>query len=518
MFLFVRELTGTPEAALVAGAAYAFAPYRIAALPHLQVLSCAWLPFALYAFRRYFGSGRPGALAAAVAAWLAQNLSCGYYLFYFSPVIVLYVIWEMSARRLWTNTRAVVSVAAALVATVLLTVPFLLPYLAVRNLGFSARGVGEVDRFAADVYAYLTAAPNLHLWGSWIDAWPKAEGALFPGLTIAALAAAGALQAWRGARFSAPFTAFAAFASVVLLALLFGRTLRVPGLKVASLGRAASIAIACALAVFAASGDTRKALRRWLAQPAALWSLVTALAAALSFGTRITAKGRTVLDHAPYELFYRYIPGFDGLRVPSRFAVVVMFALAALAGLAVAAVQSPRHRSRLAVVAAICIVIEFLAVPLPVNGNSTTYARSDLAPLPDSVDPGAGAPAVYRFIAALPPTAAIVELPLGEPAFDIRYMFYSTLHWRPLVNGYSGGTPPDYELLSTSLQEVRSSPERAWNALLASRASHVIVHEQFYRLGGAAVTAWIRGHGGREVARFGGDCVLELPRQSVVIY
>jgi len=79
MFLFGRELTGSREAGIVAGLAYAFAPYRIASIPHLQVLSSAWMPFVLFGLRRYFATGRTRPLAGAAAAWIAQNLSCGYY-------------------------------------------------------------------------------------------------------------------------------------------------------------------------------------------------------------------------------------------------------------------------------------------------------------------------------------------------------------------------------------------------------------------------------------------------------
>src|SRR5437868_11412638 len=43
-FLLGRELTGSAAAGFVAGLAFAFAPYRIASLPHLQVLSSAWMP------------------------------------------------------------------------------------------------------------------------------------------------------------------------------------------------------------------------------------------------------------------------------------------------------------------------------------------------------------------------------------------------------------------------------------------------------------------------------------------
>jgi hypothetical protein len=511
MFLFARELTGNWEGAMVAGLAYAFAPYRMASLPHLHVLSSAWLPFALLGFRRYFATGRLTPLVWAVAAWIAQNLSCGYYVFFFGPAIVAYVAWELTIRRLWANTRILVTVAGACAATAAITAPFILPYFALRNLGFSPRGPREVDRFAADVYSYLTAAPSLRLLGERLRAWPRPEGALFPGLTIAALAAFGFVGSWRDARFAAWFTAAAGITTVVLLALVFGWSIRLPVLKVTSFNRAALVAAALAVVAVAGSRGVRSAMRRWFEDPAALLSLIAVAAAVLSLGTHITARGRVVMETAPYALLYRFVPGFDALRVPGRFAMLVAFCLAALVASGLAAIIDDRWRRRVVLVAGVLIALEFVAVPFPINGNSTVYARRDLAPLPDTVDPGPDAPPVYRFIATLPADSAILELPLGEPAFDIRYMFYSTLHWKPLVNGYSGGEPADYELLDTSLQDVPTRPDRAWHALLASKATHVVVHEALYAGdSGARLSGWIRSRGGSEVATFGTDRVFEI--------
>ena len=61
MFLLGRELTGSAAAGFVAGLAFAFAPYRIANIPHLQVLSSAWMPFVLFGLHRYFATGRAAA-------------------------------------------------------------------------------------------------------------------------------------------------------------------------------------------------------------------------------------------------------------------------------------------------------------------------------------------------------------------------------------------------------------------------------------------------------------------------
>ena len=54
MYLFVREITGSARAGLVAGLIYAFAPYRVPQFSHLQVISSQWMPFVLYGLRRYF--------------------------------------------------------------------------------------------------------------------------------------------------------------------------------------------------------------------------------------------------------------------------------------------------------------------------------------------------------------------------------------------------------------------------------------------------------------------------------
>src|SRR6266852_2415946 len=79
---------------VLAGLAFAFTPYRITSIPHLQVLSSAWMPFVLYGLRRHFETRRAAPLAGAAVAWVVQNLSCGYYLLFFGPVVLFYIVWE----------------------------------------------------------------------------------------------------------------------------------------------------------------------------------------------------------------------------------------------------------------------------------------------------------------------------------------------------------------------------------------------------------------------------------------
>jgi len=536
MFLLGRELTGSRAAGFVAGLAFAFSPFRIASMPHLQVLSSAWMPLVLYGLRRHFVSGRTRPLAGAAAAWLLQNLSCGYYLLFFSPIVLIYIAWEMTTRSLWTDRRTLVRVGVACAAVFTATIPFLLPYLELRRLGFNPRSLTETKKFSADVYAYFTADPNLRLWGPIASAWQEAEGVLFPGLTIVILAAIGVASAagrgnsarrdnvgrgaygergaYGGRGFSPASYALLLFAIASWLAvvgLLLGWSIRVTGLRVTELSRTLLIASIVTIALIAVSVRVRTALAAWVASPAGIFSIITLFAAAMSLGPEIHAKGRTVADTSVYAVFYHYVPGYDGVRVPARFAMIVTLGLAALAALGTATLER-RGRKFLVMLAGVLIVVEAAAMPIPTNENSTKYAQTDLAPLPPRIAIGDAAPPVYRYIAQLPDDAVILELPLGEPAFDIRYMFYSTGHWKRLVNGYSGGAPLAYEFLTEALKDVLTRPERAWEAVVTSSASHAVVHEgSFTGERGRRFGDWLREHGAEQVAVFGTDRVFALP-------
>jgi hypothetical protein len=209
-----------------------------------------------------------------------------------------------------------------------------------------------------------------------------------------------------------------------------------------------------------------------------------------------------------YALFYAYVPGFDGLRVPARFATILTLALAVLASLALTA----KNRSAV-VLAGALIVVEAIAVPIPINQNSTEYRQRNLAPLPPLDATRSAAPPVYDAVARLPATTVLLELPLGEPAFDVRYMFFSTRHWRRLVNGYSGGAPESYETLTNALVDSATQPDRAWREIAASTATHVVVHENAYASGeGRRLSDWLRSRGAHEIASFDGDRLFALIR------
>jgi hypothetical protein len=168
-----------------------------------------------------------------------------------------------------------------------------------------------------------------------------------------------------------------------------------------------------------------------------------------------------------YRLLHALIPGVSGLRVPARFSILVFLALSILAGAAVMALEKrarPRGRAFL-----------LLLALLPLAETWSTPKGFVEAPVE--------APLSEPFLAsATPRNAAVVHLPMPHDRERIRenavYMLWSTLHFRPMVNGYSTFTPPSFYEAARALE---SFPDEASLALLRNRGvEYVVFHKDRY--------------------------------------
>src|SRR5262249_2411186 len=81
MTALALDVTRRLGPSLVAGFVWAFVPYRIAQLAHVQLLFFQWLPLAVLYGDRVLRAGRPGAIVAFAGFTLWQVLS-SYYLAY----------------------------------------------------------------------------------------------------------------------------------------------------------------------------------------------------------------------------------------------------------------------------------------------------------------------------------------------------------------------------------------------------------------------------------------------------
>jgi len=176
----------------------------------------------------------------------------------------------------------------------------------------------------------------------------------------------------------------------------------------------------------------------------------------------------------PYILLYKYVPGFKGIRVASRFHILVMFSLAILAAFGIKALLSflsPKKRRLSLVIVSlfmVLILIEYLSIPLPLK---SILAKKDI-------------PEIYQWLATKEGDFAIVELPLPKPgertsSKECPRIYYSTYHWKKLVNGYAGYFPSLYYELKR--RWVNESLKQNVHDLRILGVKYIILHSSLYK-------------------------------------
>jgi hypothetical protein len=187
---------------------------------------------------------------------------------------------------------------------------------------------------------------------------------------------------------------------------------------------------------------------------------VYAVLLVLSFDLSLGSNGLS------YRMFYEYLGPYRGLRVPARIFVIVSTALAVLAAFGMQRLAPSRSafsriaRTPVAPALLLLLIVELSSIPIHL-------ASTPQVPI-----------ATYRWLARQP-TGAVLEWPVAR-ASNLgvtqapRYMFYSTLHWQPLVNGYSGYHPGSH---ITLLDALRTLPDAESIRQLRQRGvRYVILH------------------------------------------
>jgi hypothetical protein len=400
----------TALAAFIAGLIYAFASSRMVylALGHYMIVTTQWMPFFLLYFVRTLDRWRTrDAVIAGIFAALCLLTDMLYGVMLALMAGVLLLDWWLRDRRQRRAGQAADSTSAhgwrrlgqlAIIGAVaaVLSAPLLLP--TVReglNADYAVEGWGMADQLSADLVGLVTPTDLHPLWGNDWEASLRA------------------VQAGEG-RFSDVNTVFVGFATLALAAL---------GAIVAG--------------------------RRGRA-----WLVIALIAFVLALGPLLQINGQSLYDldglevtvPLPYILLH-YLPFVKGFRAPNRFSIVLLQAMAVLAGygaawLLVKTADARRKRAdskaphalrpllaiALAVVLAGAVLFEHLAVPMPL-----TDAR---------------VPAPYQELARQPGDWTLLQLPMGWRngfgvfgAEDTRVEWYQTTHGRPILSGNTSRNP-----------------------------------------------------------------------------
>lgn len=434
VYALVYYLTGNRGASFLAGIAYAFLPFRMVHLWHLNWLEGALLPLVLLGLLWLLD--RPSPVRGVTFGLLAATLLL--VSFYFSVQIALVCAVFMLARAIFRRQlptgREIQALAVAGAVTAVIAIPLYSPYLSVRDEQLLERTIVDAEQYKAMPESYLRLAP----W----DAPNGVQGLL--GVHAGpneSLTEVGQAQHADGHQHAEIVIEDALYPGVVAL-------------------------------IFAVVGIVGYRQGRWLVAALVLIGLIAAL---LSLGPTLGPRHGDGLP-LPYWWLFDHVPLFRAMRVPARLGGLADLMVVILAGIGLAWAWE-----RLESVPGIALFARRQAIGFLATALVAAIILADLwtggTPLED-VDRGAEARAAADWLATQP-DGAVMEFPaesvFADPAAaSVRRhygesMFWSTRHWKPLVNGNSGFIPRAY---SDFIERFVGEVPRA-NGSLTSRISHV---------------------------------------------
>ena len=162
-----------------------------------------------------------------------------------------------------------------------------------------------------------------------------------------------------------------------------------------------------------------------------------------------------------YGPLYEWVLPFKGLRVPARADILVLLGTCVLAGFGLARILARIERARVSAAIAAAVILA---------------ASAEYLTKPNLQDVDRRVSVWYPWLATIP-DAVVFEWPADVPwrlqqMIDVTYMYRSTLHWRPLLNGYSGYYPHSYIEL---LLEMRAFPYTSSLEYLRRAGANVLV-------------------------------------------
>ena len=163
MFLLVRQLTHSKEAAFIAGLVFALAPYHLTqALAHYHLSAIQWWPFFalllhLLLEKQQWRYVMGTAVFAALTIWSGVQLGLLLALW-----TLFYLAWHY--KKVLPIWRQVVGVTAV---SLILCLPFIIPLLAEWNTVQAAQSFDESSIKQTDLLAYWVPPVNHPLWGEY---------------------------------------------------------------------------------------------------------------------------------------------------------------------------------------------------------------------------------------------------------------------------------------------------------------------------------------------------------------
>jgi hypothetical protein len=189
--VLTRHLTGSTGGGVVAGAVFAFAPYRFDHYMHMELQWTVWVPWAFWALQRTIETGtlRFGVLTGVfVALQVGSSIYYGVFLLVLIGAVAALQLLPLRGARLRQGAAALcLSGAIAGLASWAYSRPY---SAAAERVG--ERSIQDVKTFSARPRDYRMATPTNRLYGSDVG---RPERRLSPGILAPLLAVVGLIAA-----------------------------------------------------------------------------------------------------------------------------------------------------------------------------------------------------------------------------------------------------------------------------------------------------------------------------------
>jgi len=452
--------------ACLGGLFYGFSPFRWGQTSHFAILLGQWVPLVLWYWDQWLEKDRVADLLLFLIYYLL-NITGGCYLAYMIHIPMLLLLlnrWRdiLSTRSI--SHRVYSSAAVAFVSLASFSWLYL-PYLRVAGELGLKRHESEVRDFGATLASYITPSLNSSYPQGWIELLYRQENVLFAGFVPTALLMMAAARWWRrglGLRQLKMIRSIIllALVSVAILALVLADTYTIEGSSWVPLG-ALPVALrgyGLPLVLWIVAAVTIFYLvRRWRGRLALLSGQLTGWDWGIWLSGWVCAALTFPMFYLPAQ---RLLPGLSSMRVSARFYVLVSFSLAFFAA---RALNEMTRSLRAPLQSLLCgvLLLLFIVEARPQLKWHRLPKRSEF-------------PKIYEWISHEDSVKAILELPFRRLNQNILYMYYSTSHWKPIANGYSGYVTPQY---MTLLEHCRPFPDHAALQLLRDMGvTHLVIH------------------------------------------
>jgi hypothetical protein len=192
--LLARRLGAARLGAFAAGFIFAFGPFHLDHLLHLQTMGVCWSPFAILFLDRYLDGRRPGDAIGLAAFFVLTALSSIYFAVFLALVLPLYAALCWMSRRYRFDLHALLGLLATGAVTAAVLMPLISHYLRFnRAVGYhhSAKTIAD---FSMELAAPLRVPDWQVIW-AWTPlvrvmnwASPLSYTPAFPGIIALALA------------------------------------------------------------------------------------------------------------------------------------------------------------------------------------------------------------------------------------------------------------------------------------------------------------------------------------------